>query len=356
MEIIFNGLHHDNNNDSGNNNNNNLNSNINMNSSVEYDIEKELNQLSEQLYNCICFINKTIDNNNCNELLRLASKNPYFKELIIQQIEIKNNPNFIYDYIRNNIRWLTKNDLKYKLVSYNNFNPNYKYEDGNTLLTFCILRLNTSLTKYLIKIGADINIPSSNNKNTPLHCAIFRGNLKIIKLLLDKNVDINTPNNENMTPLYYSILYDKFNIAEYLINSNAELNIQDSVKGYTPLILSIKKTVGGPVFLVKLLLKNKADPNIVDKKGKSALCYALKKDLPGTIVALIKYNAKINDMYNHTVAGQSPMPMYKKLLNYATENKNYNLMKLLSEKYKINENNVDILEMSEILKILKCIN
>ena len=63
--------------------------------------------------------------------------------------------------------------------------------------------------------------------NTILHYACQKGSLISIITLLNKynNIDINIKNNENNTPLVYSILFKHENIAAYLLEHNADINI-----------------------------------------------------------------------------------------------------------------------------------
>ena len=69
----------------------------------------------------------------------------------------------------------------------------------------------------------------------------------------------------------HNYLGDYENILMFLLNKGANVNVREKGSERTGLILAVMNNNLG---LVKLLLDNKADPNVVDKEGKGALWYA----------------------------------------------------------------------------------
>lgn len=69
----------------------------------------------------------------------------------------------------------------------------------------------------------------------------------------------------------HNYLGDYENILMFLLNKGANVNAKEKAGERTGLVLAVQNNNLG---LVKLLLENKADPNIADKEGRSALWYA----------------------------------------------------------------------------------
>ena len=83
----------------------------------------------------------------------------------------------------------------------------------------------------------------------------------------------------------------------------------------TPLFMSVVKNNKK---LVELLLKNKADPNILSEDGKSPLYRAIELQNPEIVSLLLKYGAKVDIPFN----GEYP-------IHLATRKNNAKILKLL---------------------------
>nr|WP_294936640.1 ankyrin repeat domain-containing protein [uncultured Flavobacterium sp.] len=97
--------------------------------------------------------------------------------------------------------------------------------DGYSLLTLATYRGNNEVAKYLIENGADIN--GSNNYGTPLMAAVVKGNSEIVKLLLDHNADTSIADQSGNTALIYATQFKKYDIAEMLVKAKANIDIKD---------------------------------------------------------------------------------------------------------------------------------
>lgn len=105
------------------------------------------------------------------------------------------------------------------------------------------------------------------------------------------NFDIDSLN--RLSPLMRVIITGNFkNLVDLLIIYNKDLNFQDS-KGLTALMHAVRLNKRD---IVKKLIKNQADVNILNNKGKSALAIALSKfDVDVNIVRdLIKSGSNVN--------------------------------------------------------------
>ncbi|SBS82755.1 conserved Plasmodium protein, unknown function [Plasmodium ovale curtisi] len=80
------------------------------------------------------------------------------------------------------------------------------------------------------------------------------GNLKIAKIILKKGSNINHRDANGMTPLHICVKYGHFNIANFLIDNDANINIRDNI--------------------VKLLIESGADVQIKDNNDATVYDYA----------------------------------------------------------------------------------
>ncbi len=200
-------------------------------------------------------------------------------------------------------------------------NPNIQANDGSTALSFALQNNNkglislliksdayklpkldkmnemwdgicaqgneaTELVEVLIKNGADINFRSSNG-NTPLITAANYGHLEIVEILIKNGAVLDCQNVVGLTALHISAMRKFINIVKVLLEAGADTNIQDYEDKMTPLgriILHrtnrnditattsyIKEKNDTNVQMVKLLLKYKADPNILNQYDSSSL-------------------------------------------------------------------------------------
>lgn len=185
--------------------------------------------------------------------------------------------NFLFHEIDNGVSELR--------IIKNYTNINYQNADGATFLTNAILSNNKKIIDYLLKNGADPNLPGSRGF-TPLSAAItiaqaFDSDLIIAKKLLDSGANIEKINpRTGNTPLIYSIvrLDEEFTDGlELLLDKGANINHQNFAAQTT---LMICPTIGA-FETAKILLKRGAHVNITDDKGNTALTIAkneLKKE------------------------------------------------------------------------------
>jgi|SRR5690554_413920 len=99
--------------------------------------------------------------------------------------------------------------------------------------------------------------------------AILEGNFEAVKILLDKNVKLSLTDSNGWTPLHYAVNEYHPKIAELLINYGADVNAKDEY-GNTVISRAVFASKGrGDI--IKLLLKNNADPTIKNNSGMNAL-------------------------------------------------------------------------------------
>lgn len=137
------------------------------------------------------------------------------------------------------------------------------------------------IVQYLLQIGVDTNIPSTDGK-LPMHFACDadereesrkREYLHIMQLLLQHNCEMNVMDNMGRTPLFMACEADDVDTVRLLVQHGCDVNLQ-TVCGESPLRVScrnakywsywhgrerIRSTDFPPVKITKILLKANAD-------------------------------------------------------------------------------------------------
>jgi ankyrin repeat protein len=103
----------------------------------------------------------------------------------------------------------------------------------------------SSLIKYMIDKGADVNA-KTNNGWTPLHFMAQRapGNSEILKLLIDKGADVNAKTRDGWTPLHFMAQSGPENIEIFklLIDKGADVNAKTRDGKNSPIDLASNET------------------------------------------------------------------------------------------------------------------
>ncbi len=187
---------------------------------------------------------------------------------------------------------------------------NDRDSNGDTPLHVAALHNQFAVAQALLEAGADVNakngygaftpedlgsiLSSSNHKDpvslltvhgvdtvdmkngyTPLHLAVFSvGHRKIIELLVSKGANVNARAASGATPLFFAILRDQKDDAQFLIEKGADVNIPDAY-GDTDLDCALRLQYGS---LIQLLLDHGADVNAQDQSMHRPLSYAMGMD------------------------------------------------------------------------------
>ncbi|XP_021237036.1 ankyrin repeat domain-containing protein 34B [Numida meleagris] len=122
--------------------------------------------------------------------------------------------------------------------------------------------------------------------------AVYQSRLRLTRLLLEGGVCINESNNRGETPLMIacrtkhvdSQSVSKAKMVKYLLENKADPNIQDK-SGKTALMHACLEKAGPEV--VSLLLKSGADPSLQDHSHCSALVYAINSEDKETLEVLL---------------------------------------------------------------------
>ncbi|KAF5686191.1 ankyrin repeat [Fusarium denticulatum] len=108
---------------------------------------------------------------------------------------------------------------------------------------------------------------------TPLHVSSLYGTNTIADLLLERKANPNAQGSGGLTPLHTAVDFGNRDVIKNLIKHGAQMDAIDN-NGQTPLhIASMKRPFPPPV---SLLLSLGADPKLADKKGCTALHFAVQ--------------------------------------------------------------------------------
>lgn len=201
----------------------------------------------------------------------------------------------------------------------NGFEINAKDKNGMTPLHWALEaypRVNPphETVHYLVEQGADVNA-KDNYGLTPLYRSALLDLNSIAQFLLSRGAKPELPAailigdekyfNEYLscvkdpnqsvgcyTPMHW-VAYssDSSRMIAQLIGKRADINVQDSLSGRTPLHLA---SLCQHKNIVQQLLLAGADPNVQDFEGKTPLHLAAKKDDLSIVKLLVEYGAKLN--------------------------------------------------------------
>lgn len=146
----------------------------------------------------------------------------------------------------------------------------------------------------LLEIGEDKDEPAiySGMGKTPLIEGIQGGHLDVVKLLLEKyKDDPNRTDDNGQTPLMWSIVCDRTEITNYLLEFGVDGN-KSNVEGMNAIMLAIEEcynNMSDSADIVKLIHeKASVDLNWHDNEGETALMYCCKFNHHKTVEYLIE--------------------------------------------------------------------
>ncbi len=121
-------------------------------------------------------------------------------------------------------------------------------------------------------IAAGNNVNAVDERSlSPLHMAAFNGNTDVVKLLLEHGATLDAKDAEGKTPLLHACTGPFAETVEVLIAAGADVNTKEATEAFTPLMMAAGI---GHIEVVKVLLKHKADKDVLDNDGDSALQHA----------------------------------------------------------------------------------
>jgi uncharacterized protein len=234
-------------------------------------------------------------------------------------------------------------------------------------LIFAVANNHQKSVKFLIREGANINLPDAENRyplyfsntkemtkilikrnaidlknidkkyindKTQLFIAAENNDIQKAKLLIQNGANVNISNESGTTPLIQVSDYKNQDFATMLLENGANVNIQNT-SGCTALWYAAQK---GLITTVHNLLDYGADPNIPNNSGNTPIGISASQGLYKTTELLLNYSANPN-IYND--AGYLPLDFEsvrnnKRIYNLLRSHEAHNSQRFINE-YKINE-------------------
>ena len=96
---------------------------------------------------------------------------------------------------------------------------NMKNDNGVWFLLVASGHGNARMVNLLLEKGIDVNITDDYdyNNNTALSTAVINAKYDVVELLIEKGADINKENNDGYTPLMHAIIFEDYDMVEFLL-------------------------------------------------------------------------------------------------------------------------------------------
>ena len=142
-------------------------------------------------------------------------------------------------------------------------NVNIKDRSGYTLLHIATNNDKTEIAKWLVSLGADINIHC--NTHTVLATSLTKANYELFDFFLENKAECIGRNQMNV--LHEAVNKNRFDIVVRLIEKGADPNLFNNMH-ITPLTIAIGHKNKE---IIEFLIENGACANLPDKKGNTSL-------------------------------------------------------------------------------------
>ncbi len=113
--------------------------------------------------------------------------------------------------------------------------------DGFTPLGLACFFGHRKIAGYLIRLGADVNVPSNNDfAVSPIHSACAISNIDLTKLLIDNGADVNVKQRSGITALHSAAHHGQLDLVKLLVENGAIVKAKDENK-QTPEFMAEEK-------------------------------------------------------------------------------------------------------------------
>ena len=147
------------------------------------------------------------------------------------------------------------------------------------------------MVELILSKGADVNAQNESGK-TALMLAAFGGKVNIIKELRNNGATYEKVDKSGCTVLHYAVDGGNLDSIQWFLMDGVEVNARDTASGWTPLLRAA--SVGGNKDIAELLIKFKADINILDKDNKNALMIAVINGNQPFVQVLVEAGADLS--------------------------------------------------------------
>lgn len=148
--------------------------------------------------------------------------------------------------------------------------------------------------KYFINTDPKSVDVKNHAGTTPLEVAAFEGHIEICQFLIERGANVNNVSNEGVTPLFQAIdQSESHEVVKLLLENGADPNLMCGTEGEQGFPLD-QACLRGQIEIVKELIKHEAKINAVDEYDCSALATAVAREKPEIVKLLLKHGADIN--------------------------------------------------------------
>ena len=100
---------------------------------------------------------------------------------------------------------------------------------GTPMLNIAVRNDHEDIVKYLIDLGADINVSSQDRGYSPVMDAVWKGNTSITELLIKKGANLNTLSKDGQSNLVLAVGADRIPIVKLLVENGADPDVKDQM-------------------------------------------------------------------------------------------------------------------------------
>ncbi|MGH1386421.1 ankyrin repeat domain-containing protein [Kordia sp.] len=172
---------------------------------------------------------------------------------------------------------------------------NVKSKNQSSLLHFATYCNQEDIFNFLIERNIDINTKNKYG-DTPLMYAVLRRNVKMTKTLIAKGADVNTVNKDNFTPLYNAVQSDNKELVDMLLKAKADINLGEA--------LLFKAVLNNSLVVLKKIIDENTDIEIVNEYGNTPLSLAIREDNPEIVEFLLAKGADIKKVPQYHLKGE----------------------------------------------------
>lgn len=194
-------------------------------------------------------------------------------------------------------------------------NPNARNERGCPALLLAATKGSLRIVTTLIKMGAQVDLASTENGLTPLIAASVKGYEQIVRILVAKKATVNVRDADGDTALMVAAGEGEVPIMSFLLANGGDFNAQNN-RGMTALMLAASQCKQDAV---KKLWDAGASINQKDHSGNTAETYATIGKCPSILrVAAVSECKDMSSLYSLREL-QQWQPVFKRQILQAKE-------------------------------------